>query len=119
MEEIQKVMELLQCTEEQAKQVLESDKQVDKMTVRECESDLTQEQKASAKKARQGDRKPTVYNFSTRERKADNDKREIIEVLDSALCDLVDNVTVTNAERQIDFEYNGRKFRVVLSAPRT
>ena len=118
MEQVQKIMELLQCTEEQAKQVLESDKQVDKMTVRECESDLTQEQKASAKKARQGDRKPTVYNFSTRERKADNNKREIIEVLDSALCDLVDNVTVTNAERQIDFEYNGRKFRIILSCPR-
>lgn len=119
MDNIQELMELLQCTEEQAKQVIESDKQVDKMTVRECESDLTAEQKASAKKARQGDRKPTVYNFNPRERKADLDKREIIEVIDSALCDLVDNVVVTNAERQIDFEFNGRKFRVVLSAPRT
>ena len=43
---------------------------------------------------------------------------QIIEVIDSALCDLVDNVVVTNAESQIDFEFNGRKFRVVLSAPR-
>ena len=118
MEKVQEIMELLQCTEEQAKQIIESDKAVDKMTVRECESDLTQEQKASAKKARQGDRKPTVYNFNTRERKANLDKREIIEVVDSALCDLVDDVVVTNAERQIDFVYNGRKFRVVLSAPR-
>ena len=119
MEKVQEIMELLQCTEEQAKQVIESDKQVDKMTVRECESDLTAEQKASAKKARQGDRKPTVYNFNTRERKADTDKGKLIEILASAINLVTDQEpTVTNAERQIDFVYNGRKFRVVLSAPR-
>ena len=120
MEEIQKIMELLQCTEEQAKQVLESDKAVDKMSVRECESDLTQEQKASAKKARQGDRKPTVYKFDTRERKADLDKARLIELLASAVNMVVEEQpTITNAERQIDFVYNNRKFRIVLSAPRT
>ena len=119
MDNIQELMELLQCTEEQAKQVIESDKQVDKMTVRECESDLTQEQKASVKKARQGDRKPTVYKFDTRAKKADLDKGKLIEVLASAINLVTDQEpTVTNAERQIDFEFNGRKFRVVLSAPR-
>ena len=120
MDNIQEIMELLQCTEEQAKQVIESDKQVDKMSVRECESDLTAEQKASAKKARQGDRKPTVYKFDTRERKADTDKGKLIEMLASAINLVTDQEpTVTNAERQIDFVYNGRKFRVVLSAPRS
>lgn len=122
MDKIQELMELLQCTEEQAKQVIESDKAVDKMTVRECESDLTAEQKASAKKARQGDRKPTVYNFSTRERKTDLDKARLVELLASAINMVTANeedLTVTNAERQIDFVYNGRKFRVVLSAPRS
>ena len=121
MEQVQKIMELLQCTESQAKQVLESDKQVDKMSVRECESDLTQEQKASAKKARQGDRKPTVYKFNTREKKADLDKAKLIHLLSDCLGMVTANendLTVTNAERQIDFVYNGRKFRVVLSAPR-
>ena len=125
MEQVQKIMELLQCTEEQAKQVLESDKQVDKMTVRECESDLTQEQKASAKKARQGDRKPTVYKFDTRAKKADLDKAFLINLLNSALVNSdnegfgeLPQIEITNAERQIDFVYNGRKFRVVLSAPR-
>ena len=120
MDNIQELVELLQCTEEQAKQVLESDKAVDKMSVRECESDLTAEQKASAKKARQGDRKPTVYNFNTRERKADLDKARLIELLASAVNMVIEEQpTITNAERQIDFVYNGRKFRVVLSAPRS
>lgn len=120
MEKVQEIMELLQCTEEQAKQVLENDKQIDKMSVRECESDLTAEQKASAKKARQGDRKPTVYNFNTRERKADLDKRHLIDLLNATLVEIADSEpTVTNAERQIDFEFKGRKFRIVLSAPRS
>lgn len=119
MEQINKIMELLQCTEEQAKQVIESDKAVDKMTVRECESDLNQEQKAVAKKYRQGDRKPTVYNFNTRERKADNEKAEIIGGLADWLhFHNATNVVLTNAERQIDFEWGGRKLRIVLSAPR-
>jgi hypothetical protein len=121
MDNIQELMELLQCTEEQAKQVIESDKQVDKMTVRECESDLTQEQKASAKKARQGDRKPTVYKFDTRAKKSDLDKAHLIHLLADCLGMVTkseEDLVVTNAERQIDFVYNGRKFRVVLSAPR-
>ena len=115
---VEKLITLLDCSEEQAKSIIEYDQKVDKMTVKECESDLTDDQKAVAKKYRQGDRKPTIYKLETRERKADNDKREIIQVLDDALCDLVDNVIVTNAERQLDFEFNGRKFRIVLSAPR-
>ena len=120
MEKIQEIMELLQCTEEQAKQVIESDKQVDKMTVRECESDLSQEQKAVAKKCRQGDRKPTVYNFSTREKKADTEKGGLIELFAEVLKEqpACNSVTITNAERQIDFEWGGRKLRIVLSAPR-
>lgn len=120
--QVEQLMELLGCSEEQAKQVINDDKVVDKMTVSECESDLSQEQKASAKKARQGDRKPTVYNFSTRERKTDLDKAHLIHLLADCLCMVTANendLTVTNAERQIDFVFNGRKFRVVLSAPRS
>ena len=120
MEKVQELVELLGCTEEQAKQIIESDKQVDKMSVRECESDLTAEQKASAKKARQGDRKPTVYKFDKRERKADTDKAKLVELLASAVGMVTqEQPTITNAERQIDFVFNDRKFRIVLSAPRS
>lgn len=121
MEQVEKLMELLQCTEEQAKDIIACDKEIDKMTVAQCESDLSKDQKAVAKQYRQGDRKPTVYNFSTRERKADNDKGKLIHLLADCLCMVTANendLTVTNAERQIDFVYNGRKFRVVLSCPR-
>ena len=116
MTEVENIMQLLGCSEEQAKQLVEDDKRIDKG---EKLFEQTAEQKANSKKYRQGDRKPTVYKLEPRERKADTDKREIIQVLDEALCDLVDNVTVVNIERQIDFEFNNRKFRVVLSAPRS
>jgi hypothetical protein len=45
----------------------------------------------------------------------------LISILYKALADNTNDavVEITNAERQIDFEHNGRKFRVVLSAPRS
>lgn len=54
-----------------------------------------------------------------RQRKPDNDKREIIQTLDDALCDLVDNVIVINPEREIQIEFNGALYKVTLSKPRT
>lgn len=117
MTEIENIMQLLGCSEEQAKQVIEDDKRIDKG---EKLFELTAEQQAVAKKYRQGDRKPTVYNFNTRERKADNDKRELIALLNATLNEVTETEpTVTNPERQIDFLYKGKKYRVVLSAPRT
>jgi hypothetical protein len=53
-----------------------------------------------------------------RERKTDQEKHEIVEYLAAALKMLDCEITVTNPERQIDFEFKGRKMRVVLSAPR-
>lgn len=117
MTEVENIMQLLDCNEEQAKQVIEDDKRIDKG---EKLFELTAEQQAIAKKYRQGDRKPTVYNFNTRERKADNDKRELIALLNATLNEVTETEpTVTNPERQIDFLYKGKKYRVVLSAPRT
>jgi hypothetical protein len=117
---VEELMTLLDCTEEQAKSIIEYDEKVDKMSVKECESDLTDEQKAVAKKYRQGDRKPTVYNFDTRKKKTDDTKKGLIELLAETIkeqecCNALD---ITNAERQIDFEWGGRKLRIVLSAPR-
>ena len=114
---IESLMKNLGCDYETAKQVLLDDERIDKG---EKLFEQTAEQKANSKKYRQGDRKPTVYKLNKRERKADTDKRKLVELLASAVGMVTeDEPTVTNAERQIDFEFNSRKFRVVLSAPRT
>lgn len=110
-------MENLGCDYETAKQVVLDDERIDKG---EKLFEQTAEQKANSKKYRQGDRKPTVYKLDKRERKADADKRQLIALLCATVGEVADNEpTVTNIERQVDFEFRGRKFRVVLSAPRT
>ena len=115
-EKIKSLMENLGCDYETAKQVVLDDERIDKG---EKLFEQTAEQKANSKKYRQGDRKPTVYKLDKRERKADADKRQLIALLCASVGEVADNEpTVTNIERQIDFEFRGRKFRVVLSAPR-
>ena len=107
-------MRQLGMTAQEIEDVLECDKQIDKGAKL---FELSNEQKQVAKKMT-GTGTKTVYQFQKRERKADNDKREIIQTLDDALCDLVDDVEVVNPEREILFTYNDKKYKVVLSAPR-
>jgi hypothetical protein len=110
-------MRKMGMSEEEIADVLESDKRIDRG---EKLFELDPELEKGAKKARQADRKPTVYNFQKRERKANNDKRTIINALDEALCRIADQQTeITNAEREIIFHFNGVKYKVVLSAPRS
>ena len=115
---IKSLMENLGCDYETAKQVVLDDERIDKG---EKLFEQTAEQKANSKKYRQGDRKPTVYKLDTRAKKSDLDKAHLIHLLADCLGMITkseEDLVVTNAERQIDFVYNGRKFRVVLSAPR-
>lgn len=110
-------MRKLGMSEAEIADVLESDKRIDRG---EKLFELDPELEKGAKKARQADRKPTVYNFQKRERKANNDKRTIINALDEALCRIADQQTeITNAEKEIIFHFNGVKYKVVLSAPRS
>lgn len=116
-DKIKCLMENLGCDYETAKQVVLDDERIDKG---EKLFEQTAEQKANSKKYRQGDRKPTVYKLDKRERKADADKRQLIALLCASVGEVADNEpTVSNIERQIDFEFKGRKFRIVLSAPRS
>lgn len=107
------MMKTLEITREEALQVIEDDKRIDKG---EKLFELTGEQKANAKKATNvGTRKATKVK---REKKADNDKADIMALIINAL-EGVDNLVVVNAEREITFEFNNRKFKIVLSAPRS
>lgn len=108
---------LIACgmTEDEAREVLEADREIDKGAKL---FELSAELEAGAKKARRADRKTPTAPVK-RERKPDNDKREIISVLDDALCDICDNVEVKNAEREIVVLFNDRKFKITLSAPRS
>lgn len=120
---ITELMQTLDLTREEAIELIQEDEKVDKMTVKETESDLTAEQKQAIKKAKGGAKAVDAFGKKrVVERKADEDKRTLISLLYSTLHSADDpfckNIEVTNPERQIDFNMNGRRFRLVLSAPR-
>jgi hypothetical protein len=53
-----------------------------------------------------------------KEKKTDNDKQKVINILTEAIEKWCGAVDVTNAEREFEFVYNDRKMKVTLSCPR-
>ena len=110
---IETLMKNLRCTEEEAREVMEADKRIDKG---EKLFELPDDLKAGAKKARQADRKPTVYKFDKRERKPNNVKKYLIELLAKAIPG---DVEIINDEREFSFIYQDVKYKITLSCPRS
>lgn len=107
----------LGMSEAEARQVLEDDRKIDKGE--KMAFDLTKEQEKETRAMRQADRKPFVPKLEKRERKPNEAKREIIQVLETALGGMeAEEITITNVERQIDFLLDNIRYRIVLSAPR-
>jgi len=121
-EAIEKMMKVLGCSREEAEQIVKDDAAVDRG---EKLFELTDEQKKASKKARStGTKKrPTAYKFEKRERKPNEVKRWIIERV-KILCEGWElngdalNVEVTNIERSIDFNIDGRAFTLTLTEHR-
>lgn len=116
---VEELAQRLNISVDEARQVQEDDKRIDRG---EKLFELPPELEAGAKKARQtGTRKVTEVK---RERKPDEDKRELIQYLESKLEDAhhydmdLDNITITNPEREMEFTYNGKKYRLTLACPR-
>lgn len=111
-----KTMLKLGMTEAEIADILEADKRIDRG---EKLFELDPELEAGAKKARQADRKANSEPVK-RERKANDDKRTLIEVISNAVNAVADEaVEVTNIEREMVFRYKGAKYKIVLSAPRS
>ena len=117
---IAKHISLLGISQEEAEQLVVDDEAIDKGAKL---FELSAEQEKASKKARAIGTKttPTKPTPTKRERKADNDKVMLMETLQSALGELaeVTDIDVTNAEREMIFFCNDRKFKIVLSAPRS
>jgi hypothetical protein len=113
MEElIQNHMRILGISREEAIQLIEDDKRIDRG---EKLFELPPELEKGAKKARcvaSADRKKST---AKREKKVDDDKRHLINHFTEGL----ENVNVINPEREFEFFYNGKKYKLVLSVPRS
>ena len=103
----------LGMTEEEILDVLRTDKEIDQG---QKHFELAEELKPGAKKARRADRTDTP---KPRERKPNEDKQTLLHLLQCGLGDDVADLVVINQEREFLFTYNGIKYKVVLSAPRT
>lgn len=106
---------------EEWEEIIATDKEIDRGAKL---FELPDELKAGAKKARQADRKPVERK--PREKKEDKDKQELISCFTESLADLrccvgfdITDLTVTNPEREFLFTMNGKKYKVVLSCPRS
>jgi sugar/nucleoside kinase (ribokinase family) len=107
-------MRKLGFSEEEIADVLKSDAEIDKGAKH---FELTPEQEKASKEAR-ATKQRTVYDFKPRERKKDEPKRELMNALAECARSVGEMVEVTNPERELEFFYNGKKYRVTLSAPR-
>lgn len=123
MTQIEKLMSALGCTEQEAVEIIEFDKAVDKGA---DPFPLSAEQKKTEKKMRQADRKkPTVYKLDNtngkRSKKANEVKSGLIELLSVVVKEQpsCNSLEIINPEREFVFSWMGTKFKVVLSAPRS
>ena len=112
--QIAKLMKSLGISREEAIELMEEDKRIDRG---EKLYELAPELQAGAKKARQADRKKTEVK---RERKAKPEKAEICSAMMDGLRELgVEEFEITNAEREFIFHKDGVKYKVTLACPRS
>lgn len=117
MDKQTKALKNLGLTDEEIAEVIETDRRIDKG---EKLFDLPKELEVGAKKARMSGN-CAGYTKTAKEKKADVDKRTLINAIFEAVEPLTDEGTVyiNNAERELEFVKGGRKFKIVLSCPRS
>lgn len=113
----EKLMRILGIDAETAEDVIKTDKMIDKGE--RTPYDLDPETEKMAKKfANVKDRKPTVYQFNKRERKANPTKGGIIAEIAKFLEEMsefaTESVEITNKERQIAFKIGENAFELTL-----
>lgn len=108
----------LKCSEAEAREVLEYDKEIDKAKPRDKPKayDLTSEQQEVARQmTRTGTRKTPVYNLKPpKERPKDMVKIELIAELAEFLTSRKIENTITNPTRQISFTLDGETYDLTL-----
>ena len=111
-------------TEEEIADMLKCDKEIDQG---KDLFPLDPSLEVGAKKARRADRTDTPKK-AVRERKLNQDRRFLVDALVWAVTTdieqagdnvLATDVEIVNPEREFLFTYNGTKYKVVLSAPRS
>lgn len=118
--QVDNLMRTLKISAQEAEELIAYDDDVehDKKT----QYDLSKEQEKETRKYRQADRKPFVPKLTTRQRKPNVLKGKLIaafaDFLDTFTDEndnfIVENLEITNKERQISFQIGEEKFDLTL-----
>ena len=108
----------LGLTDEEVTEVLADDEKIDKGAKL---FELPDELKEGAKKARNAGNCKGYTKPTNREKKVDVVKRFLIQSMGEIAENLADNGTIeiTNPEREFTFTYKDKKYKIVLSCPRS
>lgn len=123
-DEIKKVnLMRLGMTEKEALDVIDCDHEIDRGIAQEFDLDPEREKMAKKFANSTTKKKPTVYDFKQRERKANPTKASIIAEIAKFLAEdsenACENVVITNKERQISFSIGDQKYEFTLVQKRT
>jgi hypothetical protein len=112
---INELMTLLGCSEDEAKDIIETDKAIDRGERVYFDLDKEKEKEA-IKMANVGTRKkPTVYDFSKRERKADTTKEGVIQQIADFLTENgYAAVEIVNKSKLITFKIGTDTYKLDL-----
>lgn len=116
--QIENIMVNLKCTREEAEDVMKWDKVIDQGGRTPYDLDPEAEKMAKKMANVRERKKPTAYDFKQRERKANPTKggiiAEIAEFLEKNSQFAVENLEITNKERQIAFKIGENSFEITL-----
>lgn len=134
--QIQRIMDNLNVDEQQAREMLEFDLQVDRMSMGELKQEMgadhwqvikemsktgsrkTKTEQETDKKAKKN---PTVYKFDKKTKKADTEKENFVQKLAEMLeneVESVENVEIVNKNRQISFNIGQNHYSLTLTKHR-
>ena len=120
--QIEKLMKTLDISREEAIEILNEDKEIDRMTsMSEIDSDISAEHRKIKKECTNVKKGVNAYGkTTTRELKPDENKRYIINLLAEALRsgDNIINVEITNAQKYITFSIGSENFELDLKRKR-
>ena len=106
------LMKTLGCSREEAIKVIREDEEIDGMTMKELNADLTAEQKKAMKEATKvGTRKRTE---TKRERKVDETKKRLLNGFRIFLEGLGASVKPLETEAEMHFSFEGAEYTVKL-----
>lgn len=112
--QIEKIMKALKCSEQEAKEIIEADKAIDKGE--KMDFDLSPEAEKQAKKYTKTGTRQTNSTKTERKRKENVAKSAIIAELNDFLIQkgYYKMVQILNKERQISFKIDGNDYELTL-----